>query len=181
MTDSQPALPVSTSRRVRRLVAAIVLLGGVAVFALLVFAQVIVPYMSPLPDDLGLVDGALTECPLAPNCVSTYATDSVHDIAPVALNVDVVTARGLVQDVIEAMPQASIVARDDDYWHVADRVAVMGFIDDLEIYIDPETQILHLRSESRIGYDDLGVNRRRAEAFIEAYRQREAALLDAGV
>lgn len=79
----------------------------------------------------------------------------------------------LVREVLAEMPRTKIVhQRGQEYLHVECTSAILRFIDDLEIYLDSTTNEIQLRSASRIGHSDLGVNRRRVEEFQGRYRQR---------
>jgi uncharacterized protein (DUF1499 family) len=41
----------------------------------------------------------------------------------------------------------------------------MKFVDDLELWFDPVNQTVQVRSASRVGRKDFGVNRQRVEAL----------------
>ncbi len=53
------------------------------------------------------------------------------------------------------------------------RIPVFGFKDDLQIILEPDAtdSILHLRSASRVGKSDLGVNRRRVQKILSSVKQ----------
>jgi uncharacterized protein (DUF1499 family) len=71
--------------------------------------------------------------------------------------------------VVGKMPRTTVITRREDYLHVEYRTK-MGFVDDVELYLDEPARTVHFRSASRIGYSDLGVNRRRMEEFTHLYR-----------
>ena len=68
-----------------------------------------------------------------------------------------------IEDLVTETPRAKIVTVEDNYLHVEFESAFFRFVDDVEFLIDPEGQLIHFRSASRVGYSDLGVNRRRME------------------
>jgi len=68
-----------------------------------------------------------------------------------------------VVQVVSGLKGVRIVQRTDTYVHAECRSAVLGFVDDLQLVLRPEEGIISVRSASRIGYWDLGVNRRRVE------------------
>ena len=74
--------------------------------------------------------------------------------------------------VVAAMPGATIVAQRDDYLYATFETPVMGFVDDVEFALLPGQAAIGVRSASRLGYSDLGTNRKRIEAvraaFVEA-------------
>lgn len=121
------------------------------------------------PTNLGIQDGKLAACPTSPNCVSSQANaaDVEHKIAPIAYG----AAGGMSQlkAVIAGMDRTKIVAETDDYLYVEFTSALMGYVDDVEFYLDPTTPgQVQVRSASRLGQSDLGVNRKRIEAIRSA-------------
>jgi uncharacterized protein (DUF1499 family) len=107
-------------------------------------------------------------CPDTPNCVSTFATDKEHAIEPLPALDSVSATMDLLVSVVGAMKRTSIVEREDLYLRTEYRTR-LGFVDDVEFLIEPENQIVHFRSASRVGYSDIGVNRRRMEEFRSRY------------
>lgn len=67
------------------------------------------------------------------------------------------------------MPRTRIVKEDGVYLHAEVRSFLFRFVDDLEFLIDTEQSLIHMRSASRTGYSDLGVNRRRVEHVRKAF------------
>ena len=101
--------------------------------------------------------------PDSPNCVSSRAPqdDSTHYVAPLqGVTLDQVTSAAL------AMPRTELVEQADGYAHIVFRTALLRFKDDLEL--EQEDGVVHVRSASRVGYSDLGVNRKRVEALRDA-------------
>lgn len=64
---------------------------------------------------------------------------------------------------IQSMPRRKIVIATENYLHVEFSSAIFRFVDDVEFFLDDATQTIHFRSASRLGYSDLGVNRKRME------------------
>ena len=56
-----------------------------------------------------------------------------------------------------------IVREDDCYLWATFSTRLFRFIDDLELRLDEERGVIHVRSGSRVGYSDMGANRRRVE------------------
>ena len=63
------------------------------------------------------------------------------------------------------MPRVNIVRKTDDYLHAECKSAWLGFVDDLELHWRPSDGMIAVRSASRLGYGDFGVNRRRVEVI----------------
>jgi len=108
----------------------------------------------------------LAPCPSSPNCVSSDADpgDS-HHVAPFTLAVPAAEAWRVVRQVIEEQPRTRIVAHTDHSLHAECRSRIFRFVDDLELRLRPAEGIIAVRSASRIGHSDLGVNRKRVEAL----------------
>lgn len=115
------------------------------------------------PDNLGIHDGHLTNCPSSPNCVVSQGGDPEHAIAPISYHVDLTTAKETLLKVLSVVPRTTIVEQSDNYIRVESESRIMGFIDDAEFYFPPDEQVIQIRSASRLGESDLGVNRRRLE------------------
>ena len=69
---------------------------------------------------------------------------------------------------IESIKNTTIIKETENYLRIECKSAMMGFVDDMEFYF-PEEKVIHLRSASRIGYSDFGVNRKRAEKIRELF------------
>ena len=126
------------------------------------------------PGDLGVRNGNLKAPPSSPNAVSSQATGGYHQIAPLACKGSQDLAMKALKTIIESTPNTRIVETKPDYLYAEYASTLMGFVDDVEFYVPPNGKIIHVRSASRLGYRDLGVNRKR----IEAVRAR---LAQAGV
>lgn len=105
----------------------------------------------------------LKPCPGTPNCVSSLSSDPGHAIDPIAFSGPAAEARRRLHDIIRAMPRAKIVDEQDDYLRAEFQSLLWRFVDDVEFLIDEEHNRIQVRSASRTGYWDLGVNRRRVE------------------
>ena len=121
------------------------------------------------PSNLGVHAGKLTACPDSPNCVCSQAADDGHRIAPLAYNGDAAAAIARLAQVIAKQRGATIVTQRGDYIYATFQTPVMGFVDDAEFLLNPELHVIQLRSASRMGYGDFGVNRKRIEALRAAW------------
>lgn len=113
----------------------------------------------------------LSLCPDSPNCVASDAADPSHHVPHFATIVSVNEAWRLVRETVKDMPRTKIVEITDNYLHAECTSAVFRFVDDLEIELRAEG-IIAVRSASRTGYRDFGVNRRRVERLREVLRSR---------
>ena len=109
--------------------------------------------------------GALAACLEKPNCVSSLATDGEHGIEPLASGESAAEALRRAAERLAAMPGTEIVRSETGYLHAECKSSLFGFVDDVELHLDRQTGVLHVRSASRVGYSDLGVNRRRVDSL----------------
>jgi len=115
------------------------------------------------PSNVGLVNGTLHGCPRSPNCVSSLAGDTSHSIAPLSFTGTAEDARKRIAAVVASMPRARIVEDTGTYLRAEYASALFRFVDDVEFLVDAPSGRVHVRSASRVGYSDLGVNRKRVE------------------
>jgi uncharacterized protein (DUF1499 family) len=125
------------------------------------------------PSTLGVRQGKLAPCPKSPNCVSTQSLDPGHRVDPLAYTTSPGEARGKVVEILKAMPRTDIVTLEEDYLHAECRSKVFGFVDDVEFWFDDANSVIHFRSASRMGYSDLGVNRKRMERIRIQFSQAQ--------
>ena len=127
------------------------------------------------PDNLGVKDGRLAPPKRTPNCVSSQAdpADTEHYIAPIPYKGGAPQAMAAVRKAVEGMTDATIIRQEGGYLYAEYRTKLMRFVDDVELLYDPKSGVIHVRSASRLGRRDFGVNRARVEALrsrIEAVR-----------
>ena len=126
------------------------------------------------PGNLGVSEGKLADCPPSPNCVCSDAPRGSHFIEPLRLEGDPEQAWQAARRAVDAMPRTRIVRSEAGYLHAECRSAILGFVDDLELQLDAAGGVIGVRSASRLGWSDMGVNRRRVESL-------RAELAQAGV
>lgn len=131
------------------------------------------------PDDLGVRDGKLKAPSKTDNSVSSQARlfpdspqSKAAQIAPLALRGSGPATIAKIRTVVEGMDGARVVRADPDFLYAQYTTRLMGFVDDVEFWFDPAAGVVQVRSASRLGESDLGVNRQR----IEEVRSRLAAL-----
>lgn len=128
------------------------------------------------PDHLGAASGKFAPCPATPNCVNsqTTPTDQEHFIQPIAVRSNPSQAMATLKNVIQALDRTEIIADSPGYLYAEFTSALMGFVDDVEFAIDPAARVINVRSASRLGESDLGVNRKRIETIQAKFAQLEA-------
>jgi uncharacterized protein (DUF1499 family) len=118
----------------------------------------------------------LAPCPDSPNCVSSQApeSDRQHHIAPFRFSDDPASAWERLKTAVLAEKRVTIVAEQGIYLHAEMRSLLFHFVDDVEFSIAADTGIIHVRSASRLGYSDFGVNRKRVERIRTAFDSQPA-------
>ena len=125
------------------------------------------------PHDLGVADGRLKAPAVTPNSVSSQtALHPGHPqadyarIAPLALRGQPpAAAMRALAGLLRTTPGITVIVARDDYIHAEARTPWLGFVDDLEFHAAGDAAAIDLRSASRLGRKDFGVNRRRIEAL----------------
>jgi len=126
------------------------------------------------PGNLGARDGRLAPCASTSNCVSSQADskDGGHYIAPLAIAGGAPAAWSALLAVLRAEPRVLIVAEKSGYLHAEFTSRLMGYVDDVEFLLDEKASLIQVRSASRLGSSDFGVNRKRVEAIRAALNAR---------
>ena len=122
------------------------------------------------PGNLGPSEGRLSPCGKSPNCVSSQTADPQHAVAPLEFTGDPARAFEQLESIVARLPRTQIVAQTGDYLHAECTTRVFRFVDDLEFLLDGPAGLIHVRSASRAGYSDLGVNRRRVETIRSLFQ-----------
>lgn len=117
------------------------------------------------PDNLGVQAGKLAPCPNTPNCVNSQSQDPQHKIEPLSYNSTPQEAMANLKQVIQSLDRTKIITESDHYLYTEFTSKLMGFADDVEFYLDENAKVIHVRSASRLGKSDLGVNRKRVETI----------------
>ena len=121
------------------------------------------------PPTLGVTDGKLLPCPSSPNCVCSMDEDAGHAIAPLTFTGSAVDAFARAKAVSLAMPRTRLLEESPGYLRLEFTTLICRFKDDVEFTLDEQNSVIHVRSASRIGHSDLGVNRKRVEAIRKAF------------
>ncbi|SRR5581483_9011944 len=147
-----------------RILGVIVLILVAASFILAMFS-----FRAKKPDNLGVVDGKLLPCPEASNCVCSTDQDERHHIEPLTFSGNPKDAMARLKAVLADQPRTRIVIEEPDYLQAECSSLIFRFVDDVEFYLDRKEKKIHVRSGSRAGKLDFGVNRRRVEAIRKAF------------
>lgn len=113
---------------------------------------------------------SLAPCPSKPNCVSSYATSPRQRVEPLTYAGSHIPAMSRLESLLRSLPRVKIITSDGVYLHAEFRSALLGFVDDVEFLADTGANVIHVRSASRVGYSDFGVNRRRVEGIRSKFQ-----------
>ncbi len=122
---------------------------------------------------VGHTNGKFAPCPSSPNCVSSQSIEAESRIDPLFFNGDATGAEEKLVVVLNAMKRVHIVARTEGYIHAEFTSALFRFVDDVEFYVNDQERVIHFRSASRVGYSDLGANRKRMEKIQRLFEKEE--------
>ena len=141
-----------------------------AIALLVIISFFILGYRSNSGAAPGLVDGRLQQCPDKPNCVSSeVVSDAEHYIEPLVYSADqAAQVLPRLKTIIGEMG-GSVQLEETDYLAATFTSSLFRFVDDLELRIDAGQKTIHLRSASRVGHGDLGVNRKRVELLKNSF------------
>lgn len=112
---------------------------------------------------------SMPACPSTPNCVSSLASDKEHAIAPIAYTGSPEAAMQRMQTVLDSLERSTPVVQSATHLHYEVRSLIFRFVDDVECLLDATHSVIQIRSASRVGYSDFGVNRRRVERIRKAF------------
>lgn len=112
---------------------------------------------------------SLAPCPKTPNCVASQAADAGHFVEPLRFSDAPEQAWARLKSVLSVRPRTRIVEASADYLHAEATSRWLRFVDDVEFLMQADQGLIQVRSASRVGYGDFGVNRRRIEAIRRAF------------
>ena len=104
-------------------------------------------------------------CRDSPNCVSSQAQDAQHFIEPFKIKGQPGEAWQALKQAINSQSRMVITHETNDTLHAEATSLVFRFVDDINVILDAEKRVIHIRSASRTGHSDFGVNRKRLEAL----------------
>ena len=118
---------------------------------------------------IGIVNGKLHPCPKSPNCVSTQAIDDKQKMEPINYPGSLEEAKTKIISIINSLKRSKIITNEENYIHIEFRTATFRFVDDVEFLFDDKEKVIHFRSRARMGYSDMGVNRKRMEKITTLF------------
>lgn len=120
------------------------------------------------PNTLGKIRDTLSPCPDKPNCVSSLSKTKEHRIIPLA-----VENMNRIENVLKNTENSKIIISNKTYIYAEFTSTLMRFVDDVEFLKIPNMRGIQVRSASRLGYSDLGANRKRIEQIRSQLQNNE--------
>ena len=145
---------------------------GVVVTGILLIVVVLAAHKNnAVPTTLGVKEGALAPLPDSPNAVSSQTDQADKRVEPFPYSGNLDQTMALVKKAAADFGGARILTEEPDYLHMVFTVPFIPFKDDVEFFFSERDRVVHYRSASRVGYSDLGVNRKRYERLRSLYEQ----------
>ena len=119
--------------------------------------------------EMNATNDRLSSCPKSPNCVSSLSEDKSHYVGPLTYKATLEEAREKLISIINSMKRSEIVTAEMNYIHATFKSGLFRFVDDVEFSFDDQKKVINVRSASRTGYSDLGVNRKRVEEIRKRF------------
>lgn len=110
----------------------------------------------------------LESCPASPNCVCSTDTGRAHFIEPLHFTGNPEHAWQNLIEILRADRSITITTSNERYIRAEAKTRLLRFTDDVELLLNPEQGVIDMRSASRLGYSDLGKNRKRLEGIRRA-------------
>jgi uncharacterized protein (DUF1499 family) len=113
------------------------------------------------------------DCPDTPNCVSSLAKNPKYRVEPFRLKKEPKSSWDIVKETVGSLPRTKIVSANSNDIQAECTSMIFRFTDDLLLHLTPADGIIHIRSSSRTGYLDLGVNRDRIESLRKKLQEKD--------
>jgi len=132
---------------------------------------------TPYVRALGIVDGKLSSCGYAWNCAITQEVDGKKPNAqPIYYSGSRKEALDLLKETILSFNRVNIIIEASNYLHVEFTTKRFNFVDDVEFFFPANEKVIHMRSASRKGWYDFGVNKKRVHAIAQRFKELDTAI-----
>lgn len=133
----------------------------------IIFLGLVMTVLNSVTETASASQKKLPPCLTSPNCVSSQAMiiDKRHFIAPFEIKGNARKAWEELKKAIIEQTRMVITHETHDTLHAEATSLLFRFVDDINVILDVDAELIHIRSASRTGHSDFGVNRRRIEAL----------------
>jgi len=148
-------------------------MGGIKmkIFLMIVILIVVVMFgkNNIAPKNLGVKEGKLKKMPNSPNAVSSQTDIEDKKVEPLLFTGDLEKSKARIIGIINNLEGTEMIKNEKNYIYVIFKTGGLKFKDDVEFYFDEVNKLIHFRSASRVGYSDMGLNRKRYDEIKSAY------------
>lgn len=120
------------------------------------------------PRFLGHRNGQLYKVPKSPNAVSSQTKVENKKVEALNFIGTLKESKKKIKEIIKNY-DAKIIKEEDNYLHIVFTTGLMKYKDDVEFYFNEKDKKIDYRSESRLGYSDMGLNRKRYQEIKNKY------------
>jgi uncharacterized protein (DUF1499 family) len=124
-----------------------------------------------IPNTIGVESGEFKPLKESPNGVSSQTNIVERKVSPLEMNTSVSEAKENIKKLILSYENTKLIKESNNYLHFVFTTKGFHFKDDVEFYFDSENKIIDFKSQSRIGYSDMGVNKERYEMIKKDFHQ----------
>ncbi|QDU08994.1 DUF1499 domain-containing protein [Gimesia aquarii] len=143
-------------------------------FLLTVYCVIVLTnYLLPPPSDLGVKNQRLSPCPDSPNCVCSQCESPIHFIEPIKFSGSGEKALKRLAEILSQQQGCRIINHEGDYLYAEFCSFFFRFVDDVEFWVDSSENVIQVRSASRVGYSDMGTNRKRIDKLRQLFANRD--------
>ena len=121
------------------------------------------------PKNMGVRDGKLAKMPNSPNAVSSQTDIENKKVEPLKFSGDLEATRSKIIKIVNNYEGTDIIINEKNYIYAVFTTGGMKFKDDVEFYFDEDSKLIHFRSASRVGYSDMGLNKKRFNEIQKYY------------
>jgi len=120
---------------------------------------------------LGHENGVLTALPKTPNAISSQIPNSIALAMPLAFKGNIIESREKLKVAVYNLGYVELMKEEENYLYFVFTSKGLKFKDDVEFYLDETEEVIHVRSSSRAGSSDLGMNYKRYKLITEKYNE----------
>ena len=133
--------------------------------------KTIFSYLILIPCLMSAVNNKLKPCPPSPNCVCTIANEvTPKKMETLIFSGSLAEAKAKLKSILGNFKRTTLIEEEEHYLHFTFVTALGGFTDDVEFYFAAAEKKIHFRSASRVGYSDLGANKRRMKKITKRWK-----------
>lgn len=148
---------------------------GIAFLSLILLVGAYMVVKNNVTPSLGVDNGLFLPLASSPNGVSTQAQNPEKLIKPLPFMESLEDTKAGIIKACKLYGDCRIVSESENYIHMVFTTGIMKFNDDVEFYMNESRLVVEYRSQSRVGYSDMGLNRERYDSILSSYMKLKEA------